>query len=46
MKNLLVMYYASGRINVKRMSAAEAIMLNAYWDVDRITIINVGNRSL
>jgi len=44
MKNLLVMYYASGRIKIERMCAAEAIMLNAYWDVERISIINIGGR--
>jgi hypothetical protein len=40
MKNLLVMYYASGKIKVELMSAAEAIFLRAY-DVENVTILNV-----
>ena len=44
MKNLLVMYYASGKIKVETMSAAEAIMLRTYSDVERITILNITDR--
>lgn len=42
MKNLLVFYWASGKLNVEKMSASEVILLNTYIDVDkdRITIIN------
>lgn len=46
MKNLLVFYWASGKLKVEKMSAAEAIMLNVYFDVDkdRITIINITDK--
>ena len=44
MKNLLVMYYASGKIKVEMMSAAEAILLRSYWDVENVTILNTTDR--
>ena len=44
MKNLLVMYYASGKIKVEIMSAAEAIFLRAYRDVENVTILNVTDK--
>mgnify|MGYP006331242023 CR=1 FL=1 len=46
MKNLLVFYWASGNLFVKKMSAAETIMLNTYMDVDkdRIKIINITDK--
>ena len=46
MKNLLVFYWASGKLKVEKLSAAETIMLNTYIDVDkdRITIINITDK--
>lgn len=44
MKNLLVMYYASGKIKAELMSAAEAIFLRAYSDVENVTILNVTDK--
>lgn len=44
MKNLLVLYYASGKIKVEKMTAAEAIMLHTYSDVERITILNITDK--
>ena len=43
MKNLLVMYYASGKIKVEYMSASEAIYLRSYSDVENVTMDNGDN---
>lgn len=44
MKNLLVLYSASGRIKSEMMSASEVILLNCYIDVEITAILNVTDR--
>ena len=44
MKNLLVFYWASGKIKVEFMSAAEAIYLRSYSDVENVSISNHTDR--
>ena len=44
MKNLLVFYYASGKLKAEKMSAAEVISLGCYWDVEVTKILNITDR--
>lgn len=44
MKNLLVMYYASGKIKAELMSAADVMFLKTYSDVENVTILNVTDK--